>query len=270
MHESNPPVALSIAGSDSGGGAGIQADLKTFTALGVFGTTAITSITSQNTLGVHAMRDLPPDTIRSQIAAVMDDLKPAAVKTGMLSSAAIIEAVAEELRRYDVKNYVLDPVMVSESGHALLQPDAVNVLVKSLLPMALIATPNRYEAEALTGLTVENEQQMEAAACRIHEMGAKFALIKGGHMSGDEAVDLLFDGNAVTRFSAPRIDTVNTHGTGCTYAAAIAANLAKGQTVQDAVEAAKEYVTGAIQNGFDLGGGAGPLNHFWTCTSPGN
>lgn len=263
MSPSNPPVALTIAGSDSGGGAGIQADIKTFAALGVFGTTAITSVTSQNTLGVHAVRNMPPDTVHSQIVAVMDDLNPAAVKTGMLSNKAIIEAVAEELRRYSVQNFVLDPVMVSETGHALLESDAIETLIKDLFPLALVVTPNRFEAEALTGLTIGDEAEMVSAARRISEWGPKFVLVKGGHMAGEDAVDMLFDGETVTRLAAPRIATANTHGTGCTYAAAIAANLAHGRPVSDAVQAAKDYVTGAIQHGFSLGGGAGPLNHFW-------
>lgn len=263
MNASDPPIALTIAGSDSGGGAGIQADIKTFTALGVFGTTAITSITSQNTTGVHAVRDLPPDTVRSQIEAVMDDLTPSAVKSGMLSNAAIIEAVAETLGKYRVCNYVLDPVMVSETGHALLQPDATAALVERLIPLALVVTPNRFEAEALTGIAVGDEGDMAAVARRIAEWGPRYVLVKGGHMAGDEAVDVLYDGRETVRLTAPRIATANTHGTGCTYAAAITAYLAKGLAMAEAVREAKAYVTGAIRHGFSIGEGAGPLNHFW-------
>lgn len=263
MSDSIPPVALTIAGSDSGGGAGIQADLKTFTALRVFGTTAITSITSQNTLGVHAVRELPPDTVHSQIVAVMDDLHPAAVKSGMLSNAAIIEAVAEELSRYQVKNYVLDPVMVSETGHCLLDPAAVETLRRRLFPLALVVTPNRHEAQALTGLSIDTEADMSEAARRIFEWGPRFVLVKGGHMSGEDAVDILFDGARHERLAAPRVDTRNTHGTGCTYAAAITAYLAHGKDVLPAVTAAKQYTTAAIRNAFVLGSGPGPLDHFW-------
>lgn len=263
MSAANPPVVLTIAGSDSGGGAGIQADLKTFTALEVFGTTAITSVTSQNTLGVHGVRDLPPDVVRSQIEAVMDDLSPAAIKSGMLSSAAIIGAVTEELERYRVERYVLDPVMVSETGHRLLEPEAVEELVRRLLPLALVVTPNRYEAEALVGVSIESEDDMQEAARRLADLGGRNVVLKGGHMEGDEAVDVLFDGREFARFAAPRVLTRNTHGTGCTYAAAIAAYLAKGESVHESVRRAKEYVTGAISHGFGIGAGGGPLNHFW-------
>lgn len=263
MSDTNPPVVLSIAGSDSGGGAGVQADLKTFTALGVFGATAITSITAQNTLGVHAVHDVPTDIVRAQIAAVMDDLKPAAVKSGMLSSAPIIETVAAELARYGVRHYVLDPVMVSETGHSLLDPAAIGVLIDRLIPLAQVVTPNRFEAARLTGRDVETERDMIDVAQRIGAWGPPFVLVKGGHMAGPQAVDILWDGTNAHRMVAERIDTRNTHGTGCTYAAAIAAYLAKGLSDRDAVAAAKDYVTGAIRHGFRLGAGAGPLNHFW-------
>lgn len=263
MASPSPPRVLTIAGSDSGGGAGIEADLKVFTAMQVYGMACVTSVTAQNTVGVHGVHDLPPEMVARQIDVVVEDLGVDAVKSGMLSNGAIIEAVADRMAHYGIEKYVLDPVMVSESGHELLQPDAIQVLTTKLLPLAEIVTPNAAEAEALSGQAVSDEAGMREAARAIHDLGARHVLVKGGHIEGRDAIDLLYDGSEFETFTAPRIDTPNTHGTGCTYAAAIAANLAKGLGVRDAVGLAKEYVTGAIRHSFDLGKGPGPLNHFW-------
>lgn len=258
-----PPRALTIAGSDSGGGAGIEADLKTFTALNVFGTVALTSVTAQNTLGVDAIHDMPSEIVAQQIDSVLTDIGTDAVKSGMLSNADCIRAVAERIRTYGIENYVLDPVMVSESGSRLLNADAEAVLAEELVPLASVVTPNIFEAEALTGVAVATEDEMRRAGEAIHRKGCAYVLMKGGHLDGNEAVDLLFDGAVWRRYAAPRVATKNTHGTGCTYSAAIAAYLARGHDMPDAVERAKRYVTRALESGFDLGAGPGPLNHFW-------
>lgn len=263
-----PPRVLTIAGSDSGGGAGIEADLKTFTALQVYGMAAVTAVTAQNTQGVHAVHDLPPGDVAQQIDVVVRDIGVDAAKSGMLSNGAIIASVANRIAQLGIANYVLDPVMVSESGHALLREDAIDVLKTRLLPLAFIVTPNAAEAESLSGKSVTNESEMREAARAIHDLGPKNVLVKGGHVEGEQAMDVLFDGSGFEVFAAPRIDTHNTHGTGCTYSAAIAANLAKGMDVRQSVKSAKEYVTGAILHGFDLGEGPGPLNHFWNLESP--
>ena len=263
MDAARPPRVLTIAGSDSGGGAGIEADLKTFTAMQVYGMACVTSVTAQNTTGLHSLHDLPPEMVARQIGVVVEDLGVDAAKSGMLSNGAIIEAVADRIEHYRIEKYVLDPVMVSETGQALLQPDAIQILTTKLLPLAAIVTPNAAEAEALSGQTVSDEAGMREAARAIHDLGPRYVLVKGGHIEGDYAIDLLYDGSEFETFSAPRIDTPNTHGTGCTYSAAIAAHLAKGLNVHDAVGDAKEYVTGAIRHAFDLGKGPGPLNHFW-------
>lgn len=263
MTTQSPPRVLTIAGSDSGGGAGLQADLKTFAALGVYGTVAVTSVTAQNTQGVFSVHVVPPDMVAQQIDAVVEDIGTDAIKSGMLSNAAIIEVVADRLRRHEVASYVLDPVMISETGHTLLQPQAIDALKSQLIPLAFILTPNIAEAEKLTNRTIENEEDMRDAARAIKDMGATHVLVKGGHMKGDVATDVLCEAGTFHSFSAPRIETRNTHGTGCTYASAIAAYLAKGHTVSEAVSQAKVYVTGAIQHGLDLGHGAGPLDHFW-------
>ena len=254
---------LTIAGSDSGGGAGIEADLKTFTALGVYGMVALTSVTAQNTVGVTAISDLDPELIAAQIDAVASDIGVDALKTGMLSHAAIIEVVADRIRHYDLSNLVIDPVMVAKSGDALLQPQACDCLKRELLPLARVVTPNIPEAETLTGLTIHSVDDVHEAARRIHAMGPAFVLIKGGHLPGNSATDHLFDGNTFSVLSVERVDTRHTHGTGCTYSAAIAVYLGKGLVVSDALSCAKAYVTGAIQNSFALGSGHGPLNHFW-------
>lgn len=263
MNQSTPPTTLTIAGSDSCGGAGIEADLKTFTALGVYGAAAVTSVTAQNTQGVRAIHDIPPDIVAQQIDAVAEDIEIDAAKSGMLSNAGIIEAVADRLAHHGVSAYVLDPVMVSESGHTLLEPSAREALIAKLIPQALILTPNVAEAEALGGIAIENEEAMRDAAKVLFDLGPRFVLVKGGHLAGDQATDLLYDGSDFISISAPRIETKNTHGTGCTLAAAIAAHLAMGRDPAEAVRLAKDYVTGALRHSFDIGKGPGPLNHMW-------
>ena len=256
------PSALTIAGSDSGGGAGIQADLKTFAALGVYGTSALTAITAQNTVAVTAVHEMPTDIIAAQIEAVISDIGADAVKTGMLSSSAIVEVVARELKRHRVERLVVDPVMVAKSGDSLLKDEAVAALRTQLLPLALVVTPNVPEAEVLTGMTITSQDDMRRAAEMIVGMGARGVVVKGGHMAGP-ATDLFYDGSRFQEFTAPRIETVNTHGTGCTFASAVAAGLARDMSVLDAVAQAKEYVTEAIRRSFPIGQGHGPLNHFY-------
>ncbi|MCS7276826.1 MAG: bifunctional hydroxymethylpyrimidine kinase/phosphomethylpyrimidine kinase [Dehalococcoidia bacterium] len=257
------PIVMTIAGSDSGGGAGIQADLKTFAALGVYGTTAITAITAQNTVGVTAVFELPPDMVAAQIDAIVEDMGADAVKTGMLASSPIIEAVADRLRHHRLSNVVVDPVMVAKSGHPLLLPEAVDALRRLLLPLATVVTPNLPEAETLVGRALKGEEEMEAAARQIADMGARAVVIKGGHLPGDEAVDLLYWQGRFYRFASPRLATVSTHGTGCTFASAIAAHLAKGLEVPEAVSRAKDYLTQALRHAYPLGHGHGPVHHFW-------
>lgn len=251
-------TALTIAGSDSGGGAGIQADLRTFAALGVFGTTAITAVTAQNTLGVTRVHALPPEMVVAQIDAVASDLGADAVKIGMLANAAIATAVAGALRRYRFPHVVLDPVMVAKGGAALLDADAVGVLTRELLPCSTVVTANVPEAEALTGRAIAGLDDLREAAAALVRAGAPAAVVKGGHLPGP-AVDVLYDGSRFTDFSSERIETRHTHGTGCTFAAAIAARLALGDTLVDAVSAAKAYVTHAIRHAPGLGHGHGPL-----------
>jgi hydroxymethylpyrimidine/phosphomethylpyrimidine kinase len=258
-------IAVTIAGSDSSGGAGIQADLKTFSALGVYGASIITALTAQNTRGVTGIHDVPPDFVAAQMDAVFSDLKVDAVKIGMLSSRAIIEAVATGLDRQRAKNIVLDPVMVATSGDRLLAPDAVDALRNSLIARALIVTPNLPEAAALADAPLaRTEAEMEAQARAILRLGVRYVLIKGGHGGGDESVDLMIGGDGVVRLLAKRIDTKNTHGTGCTLSSAIAAHLARGLDVVAAAHAAKTYVTNAIAaaDRLDVGSGHGPLHHF--------
>ena len=258
---SSIPRAMTIAGSDSGGGAGIQADLKTFAALGVYGTSVVTAVTAQNTVGVTSTHEIPVEMVAAQIEAVISDIGVDAVKTGMLSSRATIETVAREMNHFRVDRLVIDPVMVAKSGDRLLNEDAVEALRRSLLPTATVITPNISEAETLAGMTIASGEDARRAAERIVSMGAKSVVVKGGHLPGP-AVDLFYDGREFREFSAPRIETKNTHGTGCTFASAIAAELAKGTELVDAVAAAKEYVTEAIKRSFDLGQGHGPLDHF--------
>ncbi len=254
---------LTIAGSDSGGGAGIQADLKAMSANGVFAMSVITSITAQNTREVVSTFDLPPEIIRAQIEAVYEDFDIAAVKTGMLASTEIVETVAEALRKYGAQNLVVDPVMVSKSGYDLLRPDAVAVIREALLPQAEVVTPNIHEAERLTGMTIETLDQAKEAAWRIHKMGCRAVLVKGGHLLDRQATDVLFDGEKMHLIAGTFIDTQNTHGTGCTYASAIAAHLGLGKPLVEAVRAAKAYVTEAIRHGLSIGHGHGPTDHFY-------
>ena len=254
--------ALTIAGSDSGAGAGIQADLKTFAALGVYGTSVITAITAQNTTGVTQILELPPDLIAAQIDAVISDIGADALKTGMLANAAIIEIVAEKIRQHGLTNLVVDPVMVAKSGDALLRPEAIAALKSRLIPLAAIVTPNLPEAEQLTGIRGTRLPDLQEAAKRIIGMGARSVVIKGGHRKGP-AMDLFFDGKKFRQFSAARIRTANTHGTGCTFSAAIAANLAKGEKLESAVAHAKSYITQAIRQGFAVGSGHSPVHHFY-------
>ena len=253
---------MTIAGSDSGGGAGIQADLKTFAALGVYGTSVVTAVTAQNTLGVTAVYEIPTSVIAAQIEAVITDIGADAVKTGMLASNAIIECVASQLQRHAVPWLVVDPVMVAKSGDALLWEDAIEALRTLLLPLASVVTPNIPEAETLTESKITCDSDVRLAAKKIVAMGAKSVVVKGGHREGP-ATDLFFDGTDFHEFSAPRIDTANTHGTGCTFASAIAAGLARDMSLMDAVDLAKDYVTEAIRRSFSIGRGYGPLHHFY-------
>ena len=254
---------LTIAGSDSSAGAGVQADLKTFAALGVYGTSVITALTAQNTREVMAVHDAPPDVVAAQIDAVVQDIRPDAVKTGMLSNAAIIDVVALKLRQYALANIVVDPVMVSKSGARLLREDAVEALIAELFPLADVVTPNIPEVEALLGRTLRTYLQIHEAAREIHEMGPGNVVITGGHREGETVVDVLFDGREIHEFSGPRIHTTSTHGTGCTFASAIAAQLALGATALQAVGVAREYLEGALRNAYPVGHGQGPVNHFW-------
>ena len=253
--------ALTIAGSDSGGGAGIQADLKTFSAFRVFGTSVLTAITAQNSVGVHGVHELPAPFVRAQLDAVLSDLGADAVKIGMLASAPIIEAVADGLAAHPHGPVVLDPVMIAKSGDPLLRADARRALGERLLPLALVVTPNLHEAGALADMTVTSEEDMEEAARRILALGPRTVLVKGGHLK-DSATDILWDGVRFTRFAAPRLDSTATHGTGCTLSSAIAAGLALGRDLTDAIREAKAYVTAAIRGGFQLGQGVGALRHF--------
>jgi hydroxymethylpyrimidine/phosphomethylpyrimidine kinase len=254
---------LTIAGSDSGGGAGIQADLKTFAALGVYGTSAITAVTAQNTVGIQGVIELPAGFVGLQIDSVATDIGVDAVKTGMLSNADIIAVVAAKVREHALPNLVVDPVMVAQDGTHLLREDARRVLVGELIPLAKVVTPNLYEAGVLTGMEIESLEDMRGAARAIHALGAQHVVVKGGHLAGaDECIDILFDGRHFTEFTAPRVETRNTHGIGCTFASAIAAELARGRSVPEAVSTAKEFVTMALQHSLSLGRGSGLLNHF--------
>ncbi len=261
------PVALTIAGSDSGAGAGIQADLKTFAALGVYGTSALTAITAQNTVGVQAAFELPVELIAAQIDAVVLDIGVGAAKTGMLSSAAIIEAVAGKLREHRIDKLVVDPVMVAKSGDRLLRADAVETLRRLLLPLALVLTPNIPEAEVLAGFPIQAGADIRRGARAIAALGPKNVVIKGGHLSG-EPTDVLFDGDRFHEFRAPRVAGTSTHGTGCTFSAAIVAGLAQGLAVERAVAQAKDFVTGAIAAAPPIGRGHGPLEHFYRWRTP--
>jgi hydroxymethylpyrimidine kinase/phosphomethylpyrimidine kinase len=258
-----PPRALTIAGSDSGGGAGIQADLKTFFALGVHGMSALTALTAQNTVGVTGIHEVPPSFVEEQINAVVSDIGVDAVKTGMLSSAPIVTAVADAVRGSEIANLVVDPVFVSKHGVALLQETAVDALRNELVPLALVLTPNIAEAEGLLGYEIDPDDPDEAAAKELVTMGPRWVLLKGGHLRSDEAVDLLTDGTEVIRFTQPRLDTKNTHGTGCVLSAALTACLAKGLSVPEAAAQAKKFVTRAIERSLEIGRGIGPVNPAW-------
>ena len=255
-------IALTIAGSDSGGGAGIQADLKTFHQFGVFGTSVVTAVTAQNTRGVRAWEPIPVELVTRQLDAVADDLPPVAVKSGMLGSAALVAAVADGIARRRLPNYVLDPVMVATSGDRLLERDAEQLIVQRLVPLAALVTPNLDEAAVLVGASVRDPDDMERAGRRLVQLGARAALVKGGHLAGEAVVDVLVTGGTVRRFTRPRLETTSTHGTGCTLSAAVAAGLALGRPLERAVEDALDFVHRAIAAAPGLGGGHGPLNHF--------
>ena len=255
--------ALTIAGSDSGGGAGIQADLKTFMAFGVYGMAAVTALTAQNTVGVQGIFDVSPEFVREQIRSVMTDIGTDAAKTGMLSNAAIVRTVSEAVREFRIPNLVVDPVMVAKSGDPLLAPEAREAIRGELLPQATVITPNLFEAEALLGRRIEDLEAMKKAAKELKEIGCRWVVLKGGHLDiRSEAIDVLCGGRKISLLRSPRLDSPNTHGTGCTFASAIAAGLAKGMAPPQAALRAKEYVTEAIRNGLPLGRGHGPTNHL--------
>lgn len=263
-NSSTIPVALTIAGSDSGGGAGIQADLRTFAALKVFGTSVITLITAQNTLGVTSVEPLSPGLVSAQIDSVMTDMGARAAKTGALGTRDIVEAVAEKVAQYGIENLVIDPVMISKHGHALIAPDAAETLIKRLFPLALFITPNAYEAAAILGKRIENLGDPRDAAIELGKTGAKNVLLKGGHLEiGESATDFFFDGDSVFELTAPKIDTPHTHGTGCTLSAAITAYLARGYETLAAVELAKRYISGALQRAVNVGKGISPVHHMF-------
>jgi hydroxymethylpyrimidine/phosphomethylpyrimidine kinase len=254
---------MTIAGSDSGGGAGIQADIKALSANGVFGLSAITAVTAQNTEEITGVFELPLPIIAAQIDALFDDFEVAAVKTGMLSSAAIVELVAARLKSQQVTNLVVDPVMISKSGHPLLNREAVEAVKTQLIPLALIVTPNIHEAQQLAGIEIKSLADARQAAKAIHRLGCKHVVIKGGHLLSDRATDLLYDGRFFNVLKGTFIETKHTHGTGCTFASAVAAHLARERPVLDAVQAAKAYVTEAIRHGLAIGHGHGPTDHFY-------
>lgn len=255
--------ALTIAGSDSGGGAGIQADLKTFQELGVFGMSAITAVTAQNTLGVQGVYPLSLDALKAQIDSVAIDLEPGALKTGMLFNADMIQLVAERIQYYGWKNVVVDPVMIAKGGQSLLEKEAVSALLTALVPLAKVITPNIPEAEVLTGMSIQTLEHKKEAAKKLFDLGAKFVMIKGGHdFTREVVIDLLYDGTSFESFEGIRRETRHTHGTGCTFAAAITAELSKGKTVPQAVETAKKFIQAAIDDQLGIGGGHGPTNHW--------
>ena len=264
-HSMKIKTALTIAGSDSSGGAGIQADLKTMIMNGVYGMSAVTALTAQNTTGVRAIQEVDPDFLRQQIDAVFEDIYPDAVKTGMVSSAELIRVIADRLRFYNAKNVVVDPVMVATSGSALLKNDAVKVLMGELLPLASVVTPNIPEAQVLSGMGIVSKEDMISAAKKIGDDHNCAVLLKGGHSIND-ANDLLYADGELHWFEGRRIDNPNTHGTGCTLSSAIASNLAKGYTLTQSVKRAKEYISGALEAMLDLGSGSGPLHHGYLLT----
>ncbi|MDR0513216.1 MAG: bifunctional hydroxymethylpyrimidine kinase/phosphomethylpyrimidine kinase [Treponema sp.] len=253
---------LTIAGSDCSGGAGIQADLKTFSAFGVFGMSVVVSVVAENTFRVIDIQDITPDMVEKQIDAVFEDIEVDAVKIGMLSHSALMEAVAGKLRQYAPGNVIVDPVMYAKNGAALMKANSIDTLIKTVIPLCDLITPNIPEAEEISGMKINGEGDMENAAKAIHQMGCKNVVIKGGHLEG-AAVDILFDGREFFRFETKRINTKNTHGTGCTFSSAIAANLALGFSMQEAVKRSKDYITVAIKNALSIGKGNGPTHHFY-------
>ncbi|OEF96180.1 bifunctional hydroxymethylpyrimidine kinase/phosphomethylpyrimidine kinase [Desulfuribacillus alkaliarsenatis] len=255
--------ALTIAGSDSSGGAGIQADLKAFSALGVYGMSVITAVTAQNTQGVTGVQEITPDMVAAQIDAIYTDINVDGVKIGMVSSAEIIKVIAERLHTYEADKVVIDTVMVSKSGCHLLKKEAKDSLKKHLLPRAYVVTPNIYEAEVLVDSKISNIEEMKLAAKEIHQLGAKFVIVKGGHLDDETCADVLFDGDEYHLFNSKRINTQHTHGTGCTFSAALAAFLAQGYDVYESTSKAKEYITEAIRHSFAVGKGVGPTHHFY-------
>lgn len=257
-------TALTIAGSDCSGGAGVQADLKTFAAHQLYGTSVLTAVIAENTFRVASIETVSPEMIAEQIAAVFEDIPPNAVKIGMLPTAESMWAVADKLREYSLPPVVVDPVMVATSGGSLMQETAMQTMIECILPLAKVFTPNLPEAEAITGMAIRNTDDMKKAARQIHKMGAEYVLVKGGHLAFDsDAKDILFDGQSFYSYTAPRIDTTSTHGTGCTFSSAIASNLAHGKMVPEAVSKAKHYMRGVISHAFPLGKGHGPTNHFY-------
>jgi phosphomethylpyrimidine kinase len=256
-------TALTIAGSDSCGGAGIQADIKTFSALGTYAMSVITAVTAQNTKGVLEIRELDGDIVARQIDCIYDDIRVDAVKIGMVSSVEIIEAVSKSLIKNHAGNIILDPVMISKSGYYLLKPEAQSALVEKLFPLALLVTPNLFEAQAITNRKIESVEQMKDAAKDILKLGAKTVVVKGGHLAGD-AVDVFYDGTGFACYTGERIDTKNTHGTGCTFSSAVAALVARGYSLRDALREAKAYINTAIAHSLALGSGHGPTNHFYS------
>ncbi len=256
-------IALTIAGSDSSGGAGIQADLKTFQAHGVFGMSAITAVTVQNTQKVYAIQEMRPEIVHDQIVCLFDDTPIHAVKIGMAASAELIEAIADALKNVPAPAIVLDPVMISKSGFALLPQESAQALIEKLFPLAEVVTPNIHEAEKLVGYEIRNVAEMKKAAAAIAELGASKVVVKGGHLGEVDATDILYDGQDFQQISSPRIKTTDTHGTGCTFSSAIAANLALGKNFIEAVTLAKTYITGAIEHSLNIGKGHGPTHHFY-------
>ena len=253
---------LTIAGSDCSGGAGVQADLKTFSAIGTYGMSVITAITAQNTQGVFEVEELSQNIIKKQIEVVFDDIIPKAVKIGMVSSPEIILEIANTLKKYEPENLVVDPVMISKSGYSLLRPEARENLIKHLIPMAYLITPNVEEAEDITGIKIKTLEDMRRAGEEILQMGPKYVLMKGGHLDGD-AIDLLIGKDVFEVYESKRLDRKNTHGTGCTISSAIASHLALGYEIKEAVKLSKNYITEAIKNSFDIGHGVGPVHHFY-------
>ncbi len=263
-----PVRILTIAGSDSGGGAGIQADLKTITVLGGFGMSVITALTAQNTLGVYGIYDVPPAFVAAQFDAVATDIGIDAAKTGMLATSEVIRVVAAKIRQYGIEKLVVDPVMVAKGGMSLIREEAKKTMIAELVPLAFVLTPNIPEAEVLSGMRISTLSDMKKAARIIRDLGARHVVVKGGHLAGD-AADLLYDGREFRTFSAPRIETADTHGTGCTYSAAIATFLGRGLDVPGAVGEAKRYITEAVRCAWRVGGGHGPTNHLAPLFAPG-